>query len=63
MSELGILSGGPNCEHASLSGVDQTTGPGKVWRCDACDALVRREAVPGRGLSRLVRVDAEGRTT
>lgn len=57
MSEFGVMSGGPNCEHASLSGVDQTTGPGKVWRCDACDVLVRREAVPRRGgVSRLVRV-------
>lgn len=44
------------CEHPSASGIDQTTGPGKVWRCDGCGWLHRM--VPGAGgTSRMVAAD------
>lgn len=44
------------CEHPSLTGVDQTDGPDKVWRCDFCGALTRWEVIDGP-LGRHVPVD------
>lgn len=35
------------CDHPSLTGIDQATGPDKVWRCDCCGALTRWEVIDG----------------
>ena len=42
------------CEHYSASGIDQNSGPDKVWRCDACGWLYR--SVPVEGMPSYVRV-------
>lgn len=46
------------CTHDSSTGVDQTTGPMKVWRCDWCGWLHRFELV-GRGVYRMVAANRE----
>ncbi len=43
------------CTHESSTGVDQATGPDKVWRCDGCGWLHRTEDV-GDGTVREVGV-------
>jgi hypothetical protein len=37
----------PPCDHPSLTGIDQSDGPDKVWRCDGCGALTRWEIIDG----------------
>lgn len=32
---------GAPCDHPSATGIDQATGPEKVWRCDVCGWLYR----------------------
>lgn len=39
------------CEHLSATGVDQATGPNKVWRCDSCGWLFR-SVVDSAGFTR-----------
>jgi hypothetical protein len=40
------------CEHLSATGVDQSEGDDKVWRCDACWRLYR--TVTENGITRML---------
>jgi hypothetical protein len=45
-----------DCEHHSASGIDQESGPDKIWRCDACGFLFRC-VLDGEGITTRVGVD------
>lgn len=49
----GMIFGPDQCPHVSASGVDHDWSERKVWRCDACGWLYRRETVD-RLVSRMV---------
>ena len=46
------------CPHLSHTGIDQSDGPDKIWRCDHCGEYSRDEPDPDKpGLHRRIPVD------